>query len=192
MKISATLVVLVAMLAFGPIAASHAQQAPKPKSAPQAAPTTTPPATPDAAPAAASPSPAPGWAVRCTSASRAAPLECAMEETAVLSKTGQLIVLVNIRVPSDTHAPLATVQLPLGLNLPGGARLQVDDGKTADLLIQTCENRGCYAGAAITPDMLAALKSGKELKLSFQNLAKETITIPMPLTDFATAYDKIK
>jgi invasion protein IalB len=191
-KISATLVVLVAMLAFGPIAASHAQQAPKPKSAPQAAPTTTPPATPDAAPAAASPSPAPGWAVRCTSASRAAPLECAMEETAVLSKTGQLIVLVNIRVPSDTHAPLATVQLPLGLNLPGGARLQVDDGKTADLLIQTCENRGCYAGAAITPDMLAALKSGKELKLSFQNLAKETITIPMPLTDFAAAYDKIK
>ena len=192
MKISATLVVLVAMLAFGPIAASHAQQASKPKSTPQAAPTTTPPATPDAAPAAASPSPAPGWAVRCTSASRAAPLECAMEETAVLSKTGQLIVLVNIRVPSDTHAPLATVQLPLGLNLPGGARLQVDDGKTADLLIQTCENRGCYAGAAITPDMLAALKSGKELKLSFQNLAKETITIPMPLTDFATAYDKIK
>jgi len=74
----------------------------------------------------------------------------------------------------------------------GGAKLQVDDGKTADLQIQTCENRGCYAGAAIAPDVLAALKSGKELKLSFQNLAKETITIPMPLTDFAAAYDKIK
>jgi invasion protein IalB len=115
-----------------------------------------------------------------------------MEETAVLSKTGQLIVLVNIRVPSDTHAPLATVQLPLGLNLPGGAKLQIDDGKTADLQIQTCENRGCYAGAAISPEVLAALKSGKELKLSFQNLAKETITVPMPLTDFAAAYDKIK
>jgi invasion protein IalB len=191
-KISAKLVVLVAMLAFGSIAASRAQQAPKPKSAPQAAPATTSPTTPpaDAAPAAASPSP--GWAVRCTSASRAAPLECAMEETAVLSKTGQLIVLVNIRVPSDTHAPLATVQLPLGLNLPGGAKLQIDDGKTADLQIQTCENRGCYAGAAISPEVLAALKSGKELKLSFQNLAKETITVPMPLTDFAAAYDKIK
>jgi invasion protein IalB len=40
--------------------------------------------------------------------------------------------------------------------------------------------------------VLAALRSGKELKLSFQNLAKETITIPMPLTDFAAAYDKIK
>jgi invasion protein IalB len=40
--------------------------------------------------------------------------------------------------------------------------------------------------------MLAALKSGKELKVSFQNLAKEPISIPMPLADFAAAYDKIK
>jgi hypothetical protein len=30
------------------------------------------------------------------------------------------------------------------------------------------------------------------LKVSFQNLGKETITIPMPLTDYASAYDKIK
>jgi invasion protein IalB len=193
-KISAKLAVLAAILAFGSIGASHAQQAPKSRSTRHAAETAAPPAAPpaDAVPATAPASPTPGWAVRCTSASRAAPLECAMEQTAVLSKTGQLIVLVNIRVPSDTHAPVAMVQLPLGLNLPGGAKLQVDDGKTADLQIQTCENRGCYAGAAITPDVLAALKSGKQLKLSFQNLAKETITIPMPLTDFAAAYDKIK
>jgi invasion protein IalB len=193
-KTPATLVMLAAILAFGSIGASHAQQAPKSKNGARAAQTTAPPATPpaDAAPAAAPTSPPPGWAVRCTSASREAPLECAMEQTAVLSKTGQLIVLVNIRVPSDTRVPVAMVQLPLGLNLPGGAKLQVDDGKTADLQIQTCENRGCYAGAAISPDVLAALKSGKELKLSFQNLGKETITIPMPLTDFATAYDKIK
>jgi invasion protein IalB len=190
-KISIKLVVLAAILAFGSIGASHAQQAAKSKTAPHAAPTTATPAA-DAAPPAAAASPQSGWAVRCSSASRAAPLECAMEQTAVLSKTGQLIVLVNIRVPSDTRVPVAMVQLPLGLNLPGGAKLQVDDGKTADLQIQTCENRGCYAGTAIAPDVLAALKSGKELKLSFQNLAKETITIPMPLTDFAAAYDKIK
>ena len=53
-----------------------------------------------------------------------------MEQTAVLTKTGQLIVLVNIRVPGDTRAPVAVIQLPLGLNLPAGAKLQVDDGKT--------------------------------------------------------------
>jgi invasion protein IalB len=193
-KIFVQRAVLAAVVALGPIGFGHAQQAPKSKSAPHAAQATpAAPAAPqaDTPPAAAAPA-QPGWAARCTSASRDAPLECAIEQTAVLSKTGQLIVLVNIRVPSDTHAPVLLLQLPLGLNLPVGAKLQVDDGKTADLQIQTCDNRGCYASIPIAADLLAALKSGKQLKLSFQNLNKETITIPMPLTDFPAAYDKIK
>jgi invasion protein IalB len=140
----------------------------------------------------ADPSAPPGWVARCSSASRGAPLECAIEQSAVLTKTGQLIVLVNIRVSAETRAPVALVQLPLGLNLPAGAKLQVDDGKTSDLQIQTCEARGCYANLQISPDVLATLKSGKQLKVSFQNMAKETITIPMPLADFGAAYEKIK
>jgi invasion protein IalB len=191
-KISVKLAVLVAIAAFGSTGFSYAQQAPKSKAAPRAARTAATAATPqpEAAPA-NTPAP-PGWAARCTSASREAPLECAIEQTAVLSKTGQLVVLVNIRVPSDTHAPVALVQLPLGLNLPEGAKFQVDDGKPIDLPIQTCENRGCYASTPIAPELLAALKSGKQLKVSFQNLNKETITIPMPLADFSAAYEKIK
>lgn len=192
MKFSAKLVILMAVVAFGSMQSGRAQQAAKSKSPPSRAAQTpaTPPPPADSAPATAPA--APGWAVRCTSASRDAPLECAMEQTAVLTKTGQLLVLVNIRVPSDTHAPAILAQLPLGLNLPAGAKLQVDDGKPIDLQIQTCENRGCYASSPVAPDLLASLKSGKQLKVAFQNLAKETISIPMPLADFAAAYDKIK
>ena len=188
MNISVKLAMLVALAALA--TPSHAQQAAKSKAAPRAAQTT--PAAPQAETPPANPAPQPGWAARCTSASREAPLECVIEQTAVLSKTGQLIVLVNIRVPSDTHTPVILIQLPLGLNLPAGAKLQVDDGKNIDLQIQTCEARGCYTSAPIAPEQLAAMKSGKELKISFQNLGKEVITIPMPLADFAAAYDKIK
>ena len=199
MKPSAKYAILLALIAFGAAGFGHAQQAPKSKAGPRAAQTTATPAPATSAPPAAAqadtpanaPAP-PGWAARCNSASRDAPLECAIEETAVLSKTGQLIILVNIRVPSDTHAPVALVQLPLGLNLPVGAKFQVDDGKSTDLQIQTCESRGCYASTPIAPELLAALRSGKQLKISFQNLGKETITIPLPLADFAAAYDKIK
>jgi invasion protein IalB len=181
------------IVAFGPLTLGHAQQA-KGKNPPPPAAQSAPARPAQAAQAEAAPAsaPAPGWLARCTSTSRDAPLECAIEQTAVLSKTGQLIVLINIRVPADTHAPVAAIQLPLGLNLPVGAKLQVDEGKTIDLQIQTCEQRGCYVNAPIPADMLAAMKTGKQLKVSFQNLAKETIAIPMPLTDFAAAYDKIK
>ena len=176
-----------ALLAWGALGAADAQTA---KSKGRAGTPDTPQG--DASAAAPATPPQPGWAARCSSASRDAPLECAVEQTAVLQKTGQLIILVNVRVPSDTRMPVAMVQLPLGLNLPGGAKLQVDDGRMTDLQIETCESRGCYAGTPVGPDLLAALKSGKQLKISFQNLSKETITIPLPLGDFAAAYDKIK
>jgi len=179
-----------ALAMFGLCGQSHAQApAPKAKNAPPVAQTTP---TAAASEGAATSAPPPGWIARCSSGSRSSSLECAIEQSAVLTKTGQLIVLINIRVPAETRAPIALVQLPLGLNLPAGAKLQVDDGRTAELQIQTCEARGCYANMPISPEMLGTLKTGKQLKVSFQNLAKETIMIPMPLGDFAAAYEKIK
>jgi hypothetical protein len=134
-KFSVKLAILVAAVPLGWMPFSQAQQAQKSKNGSPAQ-TAAPPAIPQADTAPASASPPPGWAARCSSASR--------------------------------------------------------DGKPIDLEIQTCENRGCYASTPIAPELLAALKSGKQLKVSFQNLAKETITIPMPLNDFAAAYEKIK
>jgi invasion protein IalB len=185
-------IAVATLLAVAFAAAVHAQSAPKSKGPASPAQPTPPAAAPPTDQGSATAPPAQGWAARCSSISRDAPLECAIEQTAVLTKTGQLIVLVNVRVPSDTRAPVAVVQLPLGLNLPAGAKLQIDDGKTVDLQVQTCETRGCYASMPVAPDMLAALKSGKQLKVLFQTMAKETITIPLPLGDFAAAYDKIK
>ena len=180
----ASLATVIALAAFAAMGPSFAQQTPKAKGQTQPALAPSPSATP--APA------QPGWAARCSSPSRDAPLECAMEQNAILTKTGQLVVLVNIRVPGDSRAPIALVQLPLGLNLQAGAKFQVDDGKSADLPIQTCENRGCYASVPISPETLNALRSGKQLKISFQDLSKETITIPLSLNDFTATYDKIK
>jgi invasion protein IalB len=196
MKNSAKLSILIAALGVLALAApAGAQQPSKSKAAPksaQTAPANPAPAAPADNGTAQNTPPPPGWAPRCGSASRDAPLECAIEQSAVLPRTGQLVILVNIRVPADTHTPSALIQLPLGLNLPGGAKLQVDDGTATDMQIQTCEARGCYAGTTIAPDLLAAMKSGKQLKVSFQNLNKETLTVPLPLADFAAAYDKIK
>jgi invasion protein IalB len=185
---------VVALVLIGPVHAQQPSKSKSPAKSAQTAPNNA--AAPAAAPAdnanGAPAPPPPGWVARCGSASRDAPLECAIEQNAVLPRTGQLVIAVNIRVPADTHTPSALIQLPLGLNIPNGAKLQVDDGKTTDLQIQTCEARGCYAGTTIAPELLAAMKSGKQLKISFQNLAKETLTVPLPLADFAAAYDKIK
>ena len=184
--------IAIAIAAAVTAGAQAQQQQPKAKAPAASAAAQKSPAAPQPETAQAATPAQPGWNARCTSASREAPLECAMEQTAVLTKTGQLIVLVNIRVPGDTRAPVALIQLPLGLNLPAGAKIQVDEGKSIDMPVQTCEARGCFASIPIPPDLLTAMKSGKQFKVSFQTLAKETISIPMPLGDFAAAYEKIK
>jgi invasion protein IalB len=191
MKKRAGLVSVIVMALMWP---GHAQQPPKSKAPPKAAQTAPAPApaAAEGANAAAQNPPQPGWVARCASVARDAPLECAVEQNAVLPRTGQLVIAVNIRVPAETRAPSALVQLPLGLNIPAGAKLQVDDGTAVEMPVQTCEARGCYAGTAVAPELLAAMKTGKQLKVSFQNLNKETLTVPLPLADFAAAYEKIK
>jgi invasion protein IalB len=183
----AKLAMIVAVASLAATGTSLAQQAaPKAKGSAQSQ------ATPAPSPSGNPTTPQPGWAARCGSPSRDAPLECAMEQNAILTKTGQLVVLVNIRVPGDSRTPVALVQLPLGLNLQAGAKFQVDDGKSVELPIQTCENRGCYASFPVGAETLSALRSGKQLKIIFQDLAKETIAIPLTLNEFSATYDKIK
>ena len=191
-KLAANLVVLGSVIMLGGAGPAPAQQPKARGPASRAAQATPAPAASPAEAAPNTPPPQPGWVARCAAASREAPLECEIQESAFVTKTGQLLVQVDVRVTGDKRAPVALLQLPLGLNLPVGAKLQVDEGKPVDLQIQTCEQRGCYANLPVAPEFLAQLRSGKELKVSFQNLAKETMTIPLPLADFAAAYDKIK
>jgi invasion protein IalB len=51
---------------------------------------------------------------------------------------------------------------------------------------------GCYAGAPLSDALLAAMFKGKTLNVTFQNLNKEPIKLPMSLTGFSATYGKIK
>ena len=173
---------------------------PAPRPAPAPSPAASPGQTPAPAPAPAAPAPPegssaappPGWISRCASEARQGALECVVEQTVFLSKTGQLIAAVTIRVPPDTRQPSLAVQVPVGLYLPAGVTLQIDDGKPLALVLQTCDLKGCYAATPVSPELLGELKSGKTLTVTFQNLQKESIRIPLQLTNFAEAYQRIQ
>jgi len=103
-----------------------------------------------------------------------------------------VVVLFRVRIPPDTRAPVMMTQLPLGLYLPAGVAIHVDDAKVGDFPVQTCDASGCYISGPLPADLLVRLGAGRSLKFSFQNLARETIDVSMPLAGFATAYEGIK
>jgi invasion protein IalB len=53
----------------------------------------------------------------------------------------------------------------------------VDGAKAEDLQIQTCDAKGCYAGATLTPDKIAAMSGGTKLNVVFQTLKKQNIKV---------------
>ena len=187
----------VAFLLVGVASAVFAQS--KPASSPPAAgkppQAQQQPASPTSAtvqPPPSNPSSQPVWNVRCGSVARQAPLECILEQQVVVQQTGQQLSLVSVRVPGDTRQPVMLVQLPLGMYLPGGLTLQVDEEKGQLVPIQSCDQRACYVGLPVTAEMLTSLKKGQRLNLIIQSANRESITIPHPLSDFSDQYQKIQ
>lgn len=136
--------------------------------------------------------PAAAWTTRCTGTDRSKSLDCAIEQRAVLTATGQLVSAVTVRLPSDSRKPVLMIQVPVGLFLPAGLTVSIDDAPVETFPLQTCDLNGCYAGNPVSDALLSAMKRGSTMTIRFQDLAKKEIAVPMPLTGFTAAYASIE
>lgn len=156
----------------------------------------TPPQAPAANQPAASAKPeptkesGPGWALNCKSGATDKGLECRLSQT-VVTQARQLLANVTVRVPTDKTATELIVQLPLGLYLPGGTTVKVDEGTSQRLNFRACDRNGCYAMAPVSSTLLQTMRNGERLLVSFQNLEQKPIDVPLSLDGFDEAYAKI-
>jgi invasion protein IalB len=134
----------------------------------------------------------PGWVSKCAGESRNGPAECSMEDTLVLENTGESVAFIVVRTQSDTREPVMTIRVPVGLYLPAGLNIQIDDTKPQPVPLQTCNLQSCFAEMQISSTLLAALKGGKRLSIICQSLAKNKIMLPLALDNFADAFQKIQ
>jgi invasion protein IalB len=131
-----------------------------------------------------------GWRVECANDGKA--LDCQTVNKVSQRESGQVVTAVAIRVPPDTKKPVLMVQLPLGIQVNQQVSVQVDEGKAERYPIQTCAQNGCFVAVPVADPVIGALRGGKNLKVAFQSVTSQTITVTMPLGGFALAYDKIK
>jgi invasion protein IalB len=177
------LLLAAALLLLGPATASAQAPAQPPAPAPA-------PAAGQQGPATMASDGGSGWRVECANDGKA--LDCRAINRVHQRETQQLIAAVAIRMPPDTRKPVLAIQLPLGIQVTEQVSLQVDQHKAERHPVQTCTQTGCILGANATDALLAAMRSGKDLKVAFQSVTRQTITVTMPLAGFGLAYDKIK
>ena len=84
------------------------------------------------------------------------------------------------------------IQLPLGLNLTEAVQVKVDGGPVERQPIQTCTNVGCFVSMALNEKLIAAMRGGKQLKVTVQDPNKKPVEMSLPLLGFGLAYDKVR
>lgn len=130
------------------------------------------------------------WASRCVAETRTAPLECSLIQRAV-TQQGQLVGSVTLQLPPAGPQRIV-VSVPLGFYLGAGVTYDVDGANPQPLDMQACDRSACYGEAALTPELLGAMQGGEKFNITFQNMQKQPVKLPMSLIGFTAAYDKAK
>ncbi len=107
-------------------------------------------------------------------------------------RTGQVPAIIAFRVPVEGQAAFLTLRVPHGILLSAGARVRVDAGYALDLPIQTCEAQGCLATAQAPPELVAAMRGGRQVDVVVKAANSQDITYSMPLEGFAGAHDRVR
>jgi invasion protein IalB len=104
-------------------------------------------------------------------------------------ESGQPVVAAVVIEPEGETKKILRVTLPLGMLLGHGTRIIVDSNAPAQAPYVICFQNGCMSDYEVTPELLANLKKGQNLVIQAINSNNAPITLPLPLADFAKAYD---
>jgi invasion protein IalB len=104
-------------------------------------------------------------------------------------ESGQPVIAAVIIEPEGEPKKILRVTLPLGMQLVHGTRVIVDNNPPAQSPYVICFANGCMSDYEVTPELLTNLKKGTNLIVQAINSNGAPLTLPLPLAEFAKAYD---
>ncbi len=104
-------------------------------------------------------------------------------------ESGMPVVAAVLIEPEGEPKKILRVTLPLGMQLIHGTRVIIDQNQPMTAPYVICFTNGCMADYEATPDMVAKMKKGQGLIVQAINSTGQPISLVLPLSDFAKAYD---
>jgi len=104
-------------------------------------------------------------------------------------ESGQPVIAAVIIEPEGEPKKILRVTLPLGMQLVHGTRIIIDNNAPMQSPYVICFANGCMSDYEVTPEMIANLKKGQNLIVQAINSNGAPLTLPLPLAEFAKAYD---
>jgi invasion protein IalB len=103
---------------------------------------------------------------------------------------GSAIMAIGIYALSGNEdRAIGRVLLPLGLSLPSGIRLAVDDGAPIAGKFSSCIQTGCFVEFSIAPEFARAMRKGDAIRIAALNQYLNEIGFLAPLSGLSAAID---
>ncbi|PWE34102.1 hypothetical protein DDZ14_02805 [Maritimibacter sp. 55A14] len=123
------------------------------------------------------------WRVACDQAQ-----PCRMAQSVVQVASKRLILQVKVFKGDE---PTMLLSFPLGILLNTGWQYQIDGRSPTLRPFEICNADGCHAGIKLSQSLLAALKRGRTLSVTFFDAGRTKVNPQISLIGFTKAYESL-
>jgi invasion protein IalB len=131
------------------------------------------------------------WQIRCDTPPGAKAEQCALIQSVTAEDRANIGLTVIVLKTADQKSKLMRVVAPLGVLLPSGLGLKIDNADVGRAGFVRCLPNGCIAEVVMDDDLIKKLRTGKTSTFIIFQTPEEGIGFPMSLTGFGEGYDKL-
>lgn len=132
------------------------------------------------------------WQIRCDTPPGAQGEQCVLLQSVQAEDRPNVGLTVIVLKTADQKSRLLRVLAPLGVLLPAGLGLKIDDQDVGRAGFVRCLPNGCVAEVVMDDALISRLKGGKLATFIIFQTPEEGIGVPLSLNGFAPGYDALR
>lgn len=132
------------------------------------------------------------WQIRCDTPPGAQSEQCVLLQSVQAEDRPNVGLTVIVLKTADAKSRLLRVLAPLGVLLPAGLGLKIDDQDVGRTPFVRCLPNGCVAEVVMDDALIARLKAGKQATFIIFQTPEEGIGVPLSLEGFGPGFDTLK
>jgi invasion protein IalB len=131
------------------------------------------------------------WQIRCDMPPGAQAEQCALIQSVTAEDRANVGLSVIVLKTADQKTRLLRVLAPLGVLLPSGLGLKIDQNDIGRAGFVRCLPNGCVAEVVMDDNLIRQLRTGQSATFIIFQTPEEGIGIPLGLKGFGEGYDKL-
>jgi invasion protein IalB len=131
------------------------------------------------------------WQIRCDTPPGSQGEQCALIQIVTAEDRPNIGLTVIVLKTADQKTKLLRVVAPMGVLLPSGFGLKIDQADVGHAGFVRCLPTGCVAEVVMDENLIKQLRTGSTATFSYFMTPEEGIGFPMSLKGFSDGFDKL-